>query len=125
VQDYRQRRRLRDAGDFFEADCSGLGRDCFGDQVDRRCLDTEATDPGYELTGTTAVRIVIIAYSKGATSTRLYLKSLDQPLTDLPPDFLALPADENGLVPPPAFNPVSEFVAVSLDSIPKGDIAQR
>lgn len=71
MQDYRQRRRLKDAEEFSEADCSGPGRDCFGDQVDRRCLDTEATDLGYELIGTTAVRIVIIAYSWGATSTRL------------------------------------------------------
>ncbi len=70
-------------------------------------------DPNFDQTGTTAVRVAIIAYSKGTLSARLYLKSLDEPLADLPADFPAAVSDDNVLVPPPAFNPVSEFVAIS------------
>jgi len=70
-------------------------------------------DPNYALTGTTAVQIAIVAYSKGTLSSRLYLKSLREQLTNLPADVTVLPAAENGLVPRPGFNPVSEFVAIS------------
>jgi hypothetical protein len=50
-------------------------------------------DPGYPARGVTAVQVVIIAYSKGTISTRLYLKNLD--------------------VEGRSFRPVSEFIAIS------------
>lgn len=50
-------------------------------------------DPGYANRGETNVQVVIIAYSKGTISTRLYLKNL---------------AAENR-----SFRPVSEFIAIS------------
>ena len=46
------------------------------------------------------VRVVLIAYSKGTISARLYLKSLQQQQYTLPP-------------PRPSFHPVSEFIAIS------------
>lgn len=46
------------------------------------------------------VRVVLIAYSKGTISARLYLKSLQQQQYTLPP-------------PRPLFHPVSEFIAIS------------
>jgi hypothetical protein len=62
-------------------------------------------DPTYTpYTGTpsTAVKVALIAYSKGTISARLYLKSLHVDLQqfNLPP-------------PRPGFNPISEFVALS------------
>ncbi|PWT90275.1 MAG: hypothetical protein C5B55_09995 [Blastocatellia bacterium] len=49
---------------------------------------------------TTNVKVVIIAYSKGTLSSRLYLKSLQTNLTGMPP-------------PRPGFNPISEFIALA------------
>jgi len=62
-------------------------------------------DPVYDLTlpessRSTHVQIVIIAYSKGTISTRLYLKSLHVQVPGLDP-------------PRPNFHPVSEFIALS------------
>src|SRR5688572_23789807 len=49
---------------------------------------------------TTAVKVVIIAYSKGTLSSRLYLKSLQVNIAGMP--------DAR-----PGFNPVSEFIALA------------
>ena len=62
-------------------------------------------DSGYDLNvpesnRSTHVQIVIIAYSKGTISTRLYLKSLQVQVPGLNP-------------PRPNFHPVSEFIAIS------------
>ncbi len=62
-------------------------------------------DPGYDLSvpeasRSTHVQIVIIAYSKGTISTRLYLKSLQVQVPGFGP-------------PRPNFHPVSEFIAIS------------
>ena len=61
-------------------------------------------DPSYaypHVTGQTSqVKVVIIAYSKGTLSSRLYLKSLQVNITGMPP-------------PRPGFNPVSEFIALA------------
>ncbi len=48
----------------------------------------------------TNVKVVIIGYSKGTISSRLYLKSLHEQQYDLP-------------APRPGFNPVSEFIAIA------------
>ena len=62
-------------------------------------------DPDYDLTlpesnRSTHVQLVIIAYSKGTISTRMYLKSLQVQVQDFGP-------------PRPSFHPVSEFIAIS------------
>ena len=49
---------------------------------------------------TTNVKVVLVAYSKGTLSSRLYLKSLSTNIAGLPPAR-------------PGFNPVSEFIAIS------------
>ena len=63
-------------------------------------------DPGYVLTDPqrrTNVQVVVIAFSKGTISSRLYLKSL---VRDLSTDF-GLP------VPRPGYQPISEFIAIA------------
>ena len=87
----------------------------FGDQT--RSISEDATDisdaidlilhrhdPSYaypHISGQTShVKVVIIAYSKGTLSSRLYLKSLQTSLVGMPP-------------PRPGFNPVSEFIALA------------
>jgi hypothetical protein len=61
-------------------------------------------DPNYAypyVAGQTShVKVVIIAYSKGTLSSRLYLKSLQTSITGMPNTR-------------PGFNPVSEFIAIS------------
>lgn len=61
-------------------------------------------DPNYaypHVSGQTShVKVVIVAYSKGTLSARLYLKSLVTNIVGMPP-------------PRPGFNPVSEFIAIS------------
>jgi hypothetical protein len=61
-------------------------------------------DPGFDpadTNSTTPVRIAIIAYSKGTLSARLYLKSLEGLVPEIPPP------------PQVGFRPISEFVAIS------------
>ena len=61
-------------------------------------------DPSYaypHVSGQTShVKVVIVAYSKGTLSARLYLKSLQTNLVGMPPAR-------------PGFNPVSEFIALA------------
>jgi hypothetical protein len=71
----------------------------------------------------TNVKVVIIGYSKGAISSRLYLKSLVNPVTDLPApsagyqpvsEFIAIAAPNHGLIP--TRNIVSLFESSTFDS---------
>ena len=71
-----------------------------GDAVERILARHDPTHVPFTTTPTTAVKVAIIAFSKGTISSRLYLKSLATQQFDLPAPRLP-------------FNPVSEFVALS------------
>jgi hypothetical protein len=71
-----------------------------GDAVERILARHDPSYTPFMANPSTAVRVAIIAFSKGTISARLYLKSLETPQFDLP-------------APRGSFNPVSEFVALS------------
>ncbi len=71
-----------------------------GDAVERILARHDSSYAPFMANPSTAVRVAIIAFSKGTISARLYLKSLETPQFDLP-------------APRGSFNPVSEFVALS------------
>ena len=71
-----------------------------GDAVERILARHDPSYTPFTGTPSTAVKVAIIAFSKGTISTRLYLKSLEAQQFDLP-------------APRASFNPVSVFVALS------------
>src|SRR6266550_9125317 len=88
--------RFEDQGHSISEDATDIS-----DAID---LILHRHDPSYSyphVSGQTShVKVVIIAYSKGTLSSRLYLKSLQVNITGMPP-------------PRPGFNPVSEFIALA------------
>jgi hypothetical protein len=71
-----------------------------GDAVERILARHDPSHVPFTATPTTAVKVAIVAFSKGTISSRLYLKSLAVQQFDLPAPRLP-------------FNPISEFVALS------------
>lgn len=94
VEDYYIR--FEDQGHSISEDATDIS-----DAID---LILHRHDPGYaypHVPGQTShVKVVIIAYSKGTLSSRLYLKSLGTTIAGMPPAR-------------PGFNPVSEFIALA------------
>lgn len=88
--------RFEDQGHSISEDATDIS-----DAID---LILHRHDPGYAyppIPGETShVKVVIIAYSKGTLSSRLYLKSLGTTIAGMPPAR-------------PGFNPVSEFIALA------------
>src|SRR5574341_2270674 len=70
-----------------------------GDAIERILARHDPSYTPFMANPSTAVRVAIVAFSKGTISARLYLKSLAVPQFDLP-------------APRGGFNPVSEFVAL-------------